>query len=108
MRKAQGGRHPGLHLNPKCVGNIGRSDLERAAAAAALDDVRVVEDEPALLEAIVEIDHGAIEVGVELLVNGELDAVELHDPVALAGVGVEVQAVGKTAAASPLDTDTQD
>ena len=43
------------------------SDLERAAAAARLDDVRVVEDEAALLEAVVEIDDGAVEVGVELL-----------------------------------------
>ena len=85
-----------------------RSDLERAAAAAGLDDVRVVEDEPALLQAVVEVDDGAVEVGVELLVDGELDAVDVDDPVALAGAGVEVQAVGETAAAAPLDADAKD
>ena len=47
------------------------SDLERAAAAAALDDVGVVEDEPPLLQAVVVIDDGAVEVGVELLVDGQ-------------------------------------
>src|SRR3954471_4727165 len=83
------------------------SDLERAAAAAALDDVRIVEDEPALFEAVVEVDDGAVEVGVELLVDGELDAVDVDDPVLLARAGVEVQAVGESAAASPLDADAE-
>src|SRR5262245_39315540 len=80
-----------------------RSDLERAAAAARLDDVGVVEDEPALLQAVVEVDDGAVGVGVELLVDGELDAVDVDDPVALGGRGVEVQAVRETAAAAALD-----
>src|SRR5690349_17999453 len=84
-----------------------RSDLERAAAAARLDDVRVVEDEAALLEAVVEVDDGAVEVGVELLIDGELDAVDVDDPVLLARAGVEIQAVGETAAAPPLDADAE-
>jgi len=77
------------------------SDLERAAAAASLGDIRVVEDEPALLQAVVEIDDGAVEVGVELLVHGELNAMDVADAVVLGGVGVEVQAVGETAAPPP-------
>src|SRR5207253_3044341 len=84
------------------------SDLERAAAAAALDDVRVVEDEPALLQAVVEVDDRAVEVRVELLVDRELDAVEVDDAVAVAGRRVEVQAVGEAAAAAPLDADAED
>ena len=73
-----------LSLCDLCVlcGKMSRSDLERAAAAARLDDVRVVEDEPALLEAVVEVDDGAVEVGVKLLVDGELDAVDVDDAVA--------------------------
>src|SRR5512135_1273809 len=83
------------------------SDLERAAAAASLGDIRVVEDEPAFLQAIVEIDDGAVEVGVELLVHGELNAMDVDDAIALGGAGVEVQAVREAAAAPPLDADAK-
>src|SRR5262249_43283219 len=85
-----------------------RSDLERAAAAAALDDVRVVEDKPALLQAVVKVDHGAVEVRVELLVYGELHAVDVDHTVALGGLGVEVQAVREAGAAAPLHADAED
>src|SRR5271157_5165007 len=78
------------------------SDLERRAAAAALDDVGVVEDESPLLQAVVEVHDRTVQVGVELLVHGQLDAVHVDHPVPFAGTGVEVQAIGKAAAAAPL------
>jgi hypothetical protein len=87
--------------SPKVESDSRPSDLERDAAAASLGDIRVAEDKPALLQAVVEIDDGAVEVGVELLVHGELKAMDVDDAVALGGVGVDVQAVGETAAPSP-------
>src|SRR5271166_3619726 len=76
------------------------SDLERRAAAAALDDVGVVEDESPLLQAVVEVHDRPVQVGVELLVHGQLDAVHIDHPVTFAGTGVEVQAIGKAAASA--------
>jgi hypothetical protein len=70
-------------------------------------DIRVVEDEPALLQVVVEIDDGAVEVGVELLVHGEFNAMDVDDAVGLGGVGVEVQAVGETAAPAPPNADAE-
>ena len=84
------------------------SNLERAPAAAALDNVGVVEDEAPLLETVIVIDDSPIEIRVELLVDGHADAVDLDDAVPLGSRGVEPQAIGKTAATPSLDTHAQD
>ena len=84
-----------------------RSDLERAPTATAFDDIGVVEYEAALLETIVEINDGAVEIGVEFLIDGELDTMNVEDAIALGGLGVEVQAIGETATTAALNTNPQ-
>ena len=79
-----------------------------AAATAALGDVRVIEREAALVDAVVEIDSRSVEVEIALLVDGDRNAVLFDDKV-LGGIGlvIEAELVLKAATSATGDTDSQ-
>ena len=79
-----------------------------AAAAAGLGDVGVLEGEAALVDAVVEVDGGAVEVQVALLVDGDLHAVLFDDEV-LGDIGlvIEAELVLESAATAAGDADPQ-
>src|SRR5690242_19541680 len=83
-------------------------DLERVAAAARGDCVRVVDLEPRLLDRLEVIDDRAGEIGGAERVDDDLHALALELVVALLGAAVEAEAVLEARAPAALDRDTQD
>lgn len=81
---------------------------EAAAAAAGLGHVRVVEREAALVEGVVEVDRGSVEVEVALLVDCDRDTVLFDDEV-LGWIGLVIKAelVLEAAASATRDADSQ-
>src|SRR4051794_3290327 len=67
--------------------------LEGVPAAASSDDVRVVDLEPGLLEAVQEVDLGAAQVRSTERVDDELDAVRLELVIAFLRAAVEAERV---------------
>src|SRR5581483_5832743 len=76
-------------------------------AATAAGGVRVVDDEAAALEAVLEVDLGAFEVHRAAGVDVDLVAVLLDDVVVLAPVVVEGQTVAEAGAAAAADEEPQ-
>src|SRR5262249_61697071 len=68
-------------------------DLERVAAAARGDDVRVVDLEPGLLQPAEEVDDGALQVRSAERIDDDLDAVQLALLVAFLGGAIEAERV---------------
>src|SRR5262245_57889327 len=86
-----------------------RLGLERAAAAAGLHCVRIVELEATGFEAFIEVDGGAIEVQGALLVDDDGHAMVLVLGIDFLVIGlVETKGIGKAAAAAARDADPQD
>ena len=82
---------------------------EAAAAAAALGHVRVVEREAALVDAVVEVDRGSVEIEIALLIDGHWDTVLFDDEV-LGGIGLVIKSelVLKTTTTTAGDANSQD
>lgn len=81
---------------------------ETAAAAAALDGIRVVEREAAFFQPLVKVEDGSIEEQRALLIDGDFDAV-LFDDLILRKIDrrIKAQAVLKTAATATNHADAQ-
>ena len=81
---------------------------ETAAAAAAFDGVWIFEGETSLFETVVEVDGGAVEQEMALLVDGDLKTMLFGDVIDdVVGLVVEAQAVRKAAAAAARNADSQ-
>src|SRR5262245_8366829 len=83
-------------------------DLERMAAAARGDRVRVVDLEPGFLEAVQVVDLRAPQVRGAERVDHDPDALEHELVVALRNAGVEPESVLEPRAAAALDRDAED
>ena len=82
-------------------------DLERVAAATGGGDVRVVDLEPGLLQAVEEVDAGTLEIRRAERVDDDPDAVCLELVVALLGTAIEAERVLEARAAPALDGDAK-
>src|SRR6266478_4287516 len=82
---------------------------EAAAAAAALHGVGVIEREAPLFQAVVEIEHRAVEEQLALAIDRHFDAVLLRQLVfGRVGFGVEAEAVLEAAATAADDAHAQE
>src|SRR5207249_1336985 len=82
-------------------------DLERVAATARGNGIRVVDLEAGLLDGLEIVDRGAAQVRRAEGVDDHLDALALEGVVALLGAAVEAEAVLEAGAAAALDRDAQ-
>src|SRR5207253_6336045 len=84
-----------------CVlGRLALGHLERVAAAARGDGVRVLDLEPGLLDPLEVVDPGTEEVRRAEGVDDDHDALALELVVALLGAAVEAEAVLEAGAAA--------
>src|SRR5438105_8947320 len=91
------------------VGRLGALlDLERVAATARRDGVRIVDREPRRLDRVEVVDLRAAEVRSAERVDDDLDAVHRQLDVALLRAPVEPEPVLEARAAAALDRDPQD
>src|SRR5262249_42976778 len=81
--------------------------LEAVAATARRADVRIVDLEPGLLEALEEVDRRALEIRRAERVDDDAAAVELELVVAGRRAAVEAEGVLEAAAAAALDRDAE-
>src|SRR5215210_1534791 len=81
-------------------------DLERVAATAPGRGVRVV-DREAALEAVDEVDLGALEIGGAERIDDDADAVRLELVVTLHRAAIEAERVLEAGAPAALDGDAQ-
>src|SRR3954463_7027843 len=86
-------------------GRLALCHLEARAAPARRHDVRVVDLEARLLQALEEVDRRALEVRGAERVDDHLHAVELELDVPGLGTAVEAERVLEPAAAPALDRD---
>src|SRR5580700_6786210 len=82
-------------------------DAEGAAAAAGALDVGVVELEAGAFEGLDVVDFHSLKVHGAHLVDGNLQAVEIHDFIGVVGLVFKRHVVLKTGAAATDDSDTQ-
>src|SRR4051794_509031 len=82
-------------------------DLEAVAAATRRGDVRVVDLEAGLLQALEEVDRRALEVRRAERVDDDSDPVKLELVVAGLSAAVEAERVLEAAAAAALDGDAE-
>src|SRR4029077_13529205 len=82
-------------------------DAEGAAAAAGALDVRVVELETGAFDGFDVVDFHALKVHGAHLVDGNLQAVEIHDFIGVVGLVFECHVVLETGAAATDNSNTQ-
>src|ERR1041385_1264463 len=82
--------------------------LERVAAAARSDGVRVLDLEPGLLDRLEVVDLRAHQVRSAEGIDHDLDALAVELVVALLGAAVEAEAILEARAAAALDRDPKD
>src|ERR1041385_3200754 len=82
--------------------------LERVAAAARSDGVRVLDLEPGLLDRLEVVDLRAHQVRSAEGIDHDLDALAVERVVALLGAAVEAEAILEARAAAALDRDPKD
>src|SRR6187431_451706 len=92
---------------PPCGGRLvfdvfSRESMEGIAAGAAAFGVRVVDGEALLLDGVLEVDRGALEVRHAHLVDDDLDTVEVAGDVAVEQTLVEVELVDEARASAGL------
>ena len=85
----------------------GRFQWKRVSAGAGTRRVRVVDREALLLDGVLEVDRGAVEVRDAHLVDDDLDPAEVGGRVAVEQALVEVELVDETRAAAGLHGDPQ-
>src|SRR5207244_4416247 len=81
--------------------------LERGAAPAGRDGVRVVDLEPGLLDRLEVVDAAAPQMRSAEGIDDHRDAFALELVVALLGAAVEAEAVLEAGAAATLDSDAE-
>src|SRR5438105_3999012 len=81
--------------------------LERAAAAAGRDRVRVVDFEAGAHGGLDVIDARALEIGTALRIDVDLQAIEIVDEILIARRVIQRHAVSKAGAAPAGDVDAQ-
>src|SRR6187431_1170781 len=89
------------------VGGFATRSVERVAAGAGARGVGVVDREPLLLDAVHEVDLGAVEVRDAHPVDDDGHAVEVGDDVAVEAPLVEEELVTQARAATGLHGDAQ-
>src|SRR6185437_5155613 len=91
-----------------CVlGRFALGHLERMAAAARGDGVRVLDLEPRLLDRLEVVDLRTHQVGRAEGIHDDLDALALELVIPLLGAAVEAEPVLEAGAATALDRDSQ-
>src|SRR5438552_13082575 len=91
-----------------CVlGRLAVGHLERVAAAARGDRIRVLDLEPGLLDRLEIVDPGAEEIRSAEGIDDDLHALALELMVALLGAAVEAEAILETGAPAALDGDAE-
>src|ERR1700741_3602601 len=89
------------------LGRLALGHLERVAAAARRDGVRVLDLEPGFLDRLEVVDPSAEQVRRAEGVDDDGDALALELVVGLLGAAVEAEAVLEAGAAAALDRDAQ-
>src|SRR5262249_31210461 len=88
-------------------GRLALSHLERVPAAAGRTDVRVVDLEARLLQAVQEVDRRTLEIRSAVRIDHDLDAMQVQLVVAFLRPAVESERVFEAGAAATLDGDAQ-
>src|SRR5829696_495874 len=88
-------------------GRLALLHLERMPAAAGGGDVRIIDLEAGLLQAVQEVDRRALQVRRAVGVDDDIDTVQLELVVALLRAAVESERVLEAGATAALDGDAQ-
>ena len=75
---------------------------KRGAASAGAGGVGIAKDKSLLHQRLLVVEHHAVQVDERFRVNEEADAIELEDPVALAGLAIEADVLALPRAPSAL------